>query len=201
MRLVEKACGTIVSREKDSLRSSFKSQLNELSTEDKRAQSAALRQKLSDFLNNQEGVWTLFAPLNDEPNIMGLLESSTHIDWSFPRVESKEDMRFFRVSTPDELVTSSWGLEEPPANPQRCVDKQELQGCLVPGLAFDRQGTRLGRGGGFYDRFLQNFKGLKLGVTFRQGLTDETLPRESHDQKMDMIISPDSWIDVDRSEV
>jgi len=193
--------GNVVVIEKDSLRASYKRKLNDLSTNEKQAQSERVCLKLSDFLQNQTGTWTLFSPLNDEPNILKLIESCTHLNWVFPRVVSKEIMKFFRVTTPDELVTSCWGLEEPPADPARVVDQSEINGCLIPGIAFDSEGTRLGRGGGFYDRFLENFKGQKLGVTFIQGMTTETLPRRSHDQQMNIVISPEHWIEVEASEV
>lgn len=186
---------------KDNLRDLFKRQLNELNKQDKSIQSEKIFSRLHSYLSQQTGLWTLFSPLNDEPNILPLLQSCSHLQWVFPRVESKQSMRFFKVINTDELITSSWGLDEPPADPERAVDAEQITGCIIPGLAFDKTGTRLGRGGGFYDRFLQNFKGLKLGVTFEPGLTKEALPRKSHDQHMNIVVSPEHWIEVDTSEV
>ncbi len=58
---------------------------------------------------------------------------------------------------------------------------------LVPGLAFDRSGRRLGRGGGFYDRYLTHITGYKIGVAGSYQVTNIDLPEEEHDIRMDAI--------------
>ena len=187
--------------EKQALRVSFKRQVQDQSANSLESQSKIILQKLAQFLKDQSGQWTLFSPLTDEPNLVGLLKESPHIQWFFPKVESKTEMNFYEVSNSNELVASAWGLNEPMPGSQPAVGKEEFTGCIIPGIAFDTFGNRLGRGGGFYDRFLLNFKGLKLGVAFEQTLTTERLPSESHDQKMNIVVSPEKWIDVDQSEV
>ncbi len=187
--------------EKDGLRSSFKRKLSDLALSEKEIQSEMIVSKLLSYLQNKEGLWALYSPLNDEPDLLAIYDSCPSIQWAFPKVVSKTEMHFYRISSRDQLVASSWGLNEPMGHPDRVVHKDDLQGCIVPGLAFDKKGNRLGRGGGYYDRYLENFKGLRLGVTFKQGLTTETLPRKSHDQQMNYVISPDQWIEVDTSEV
>jgi 5-formyltetrahydrofolate cyclo-ligase len=59
---------------------------------------------------------------------------------------------------------------------------------IVPGLAFDHHGNRIGFGGGFYDRFLAGLRAAKVGIAygFQQG---ETLPTESHDVKLDWLVT------------
>lgn len=65
---------------------------------------------------------------------------------------------------------------------------------LVPGLAFDRFGGRLGFGGGWYDRALARFpQALKIGIAFDCQIVDE-VPREPHDVKMDLVISPSACL-------
>lgn len=187
--------------EKDSLRSHYKRKLHELNNLEKIEQSQKIVSRLREFLKSQRGVWSLFSPLNDEPNLLELYDQCPHLTWVFPKVQSKTEMQFFAIDSKDELVASSWGMGEPPPKQQSFVDKQGIQGFLVPGIAFDMRGNRLGRGGGYYDRFLQHFKGLKLGVTFNEGLTKETLPRKSHDQQMNIVVSPENWIEVEESEV
>jgi 5-formyltetrahydrofolate cyclo-ligase len=189
-----------VEKLKDGLRAQFKKSLSQLPLEEKQSQSTQIVESLLSYLNKQSGVWTLFSPLNDEPNLLSLFEKCRHLTWVFPKVMSKTAMSFFPLRSLDELVASQWGLAEPQTS-QEAVSNQQIKGCLVPGLAFDELGTRLGRGGGFYDRFLQSFKGLKLGVTFDCGLVTETLPRQSHDQHMHIVISPSRWIEVEKSEV
>ncbi len=181
--------------QKQSLRIEYKNKLKSLSESQKQTQSELLVQKISGFLKNKSGSWTLFAPLKDEPQLLPLLKQCDHIDWLFPKVETPTEMSFRRVSSLSQLVKNSWGLEEP-SSKEIQVDVAHITGALVPGLAFDSQGCRLGRGAGYYDRFLKYFKGLKLGVTFNEGIVNGLLPREVHDQVMNVVISPLQWIEV-----
>ena len=74
---------------------------------------------------------------------------------------------------------------------QECCKKVAIHdalGALVPGLAFDKKGQRLGRGGAYFDRALKNFQGLKVGLAYSWQWVD-ALPREEHDIPMDVILS------------
>ena len=64
---------------------------------------------------------------------------------------------------------------------------------VVPSVAYDRKGNRLGRGKGFYDRFLKSTAAVKIGVGYEFQLFDE-LPTEPHDVGMDVIITQNSTI-------
>jgi 5-formyltetrahydrofolate cyclo-ligase len=64
---------------------------------------------------------------------------------------------------------------------------------LVPGVAFDLRGRRLGRGKGFYDRLLADAGGLKCGVAFDEQIVTE-IPVEPHDVSVDCILTPTRWI-------
>lgn len=65
----------------------------------------------------------------------------------------------------------------------------DLDMVIIPGLAFDKQGYRLGRGNGWYDRFLKNKEAFKIAVSYDELLQD-SLPHEAHDIKVDMVITP-----------
>lgn len=84
------------------------------------------------------------------------------------------------------LEIGSFHIEEPVGNDIHPVDEIEL--IIVPGVAFDTKGRRLGRGKGFYDRLLANAKALKIGVGYEFQLVDE-LPAEDHDVPVDMVIT------------
>jgi 5-formyltetrahydrofolate cyclo-ligase len=190
-----------VDTEKSDLRSFYKTRVKDVNPENKIQQSHKICEKLQFYLRNKKGVWTLFAPLDDEPNLTSLLEVCPHIEWAFPRVTSKTQMRFYKAKNMGEFLTSPMGLGEPQDIKGTEVTSEQITGCIIPGLAFDSQGNRLGRGGGYYDRFLLNFKGPKLGVAFDESITKKWLPSESHDQKLDIVVSPREWIEVDQSEV
>lgn len=171
--------------DKSHWRKKFKEKIGTLDEEHRRLQSLILEEKVLSYMANQKGLWTLFFPMNDEPNLLNLFRRCRHIRWAFPKVISKNDMDFYQISSLDTPVE------------QGCpVSTREINGCVVPGIAYDKNGTRLGRGAGHYDRFLEGFEGLKLGVTFNEGFTDEVLPREYHDQIMDIIASPKKWIEL-----
>ncbi len=89
---------------------------------------------------------------------------------------------------PDEwLVPGYRGLREPPASaPAHARDA--LTAIVVPGLAFAPSGVRLGQGGGYYDRALAGYAGLKVGLAYGAQLVPD-LPRASHDVLMDLIVS------------
>ncbi|MBN1670137.1 MAG: 5-formyltetrahydrofolate cyclo-ligase [Kiritimatiellae bacterium] len=85
-----------------------------------------------------------------------------------------------------ELVTGSDRVPEPSDKAWAPVDRVEF--VVVPGVAFDRSGTRLGRGGGHYDRLLAECPGFKAGVAFEFQVLHE-IPRAPHDVRMDAVVT------------
>ncbi len=92
----------------------------------------------------------------------------------------------FRKYDPREGVSpGAFGIGE--AHGEECPP-EEVDLIIVPGVAFDRQGGRMGRGKGFYDRFLVRCPAYKIGICFHYQLADE-IPCEEHDIRMDTVIS------------
>jgi 5-formyltetrahydrofolate cyclo-ligase len=79
----------------------------------------------------------------------------------------------------DELSESSYHLLEPLSS-THVIPPEALDFIIVPALTFDHEGYRLGRGGGYYDRFLLKTQAFTAGVA-RERLLRVTLPREAHD--------------------
>jgi 5-formyltetrahydrofolate cyclo-ligase len=75
-----------------------------------------------------------------------------------------------------------------PAPDSPIVAPEKIQLALVPGLAFDRHGWRLGYGGGYFDRFLKDFQGISAGVVFQALLLDE-VPHTPLDVPMRWIVT------------
>ncbi|MCC8020111.1 MAG: 5-formyltetrahydrofolate cyclo-ligase [Rikenellaceae bacterium] len=69
------------------------------------------------------------------------------------------------------------------------IDPAELDIIIVPGVAFDSQGRRLGKGKGYYDRFMELYGNYTVGVCFHHQLIAE-VPSEPHDRRVDMMVSP-----------
>jgi 5-formyltetrahydrofolate cyclo-ligase len=95
-----------------------------------------------------------------------------------------------------EFIKGAFGVLEPPADsPLLPLNRLDL--VLVPGLAFDCRGRRLGRGKGFYDRLLAEVTGIKCGVALDEQIVEQ-LPEEPHDIAMNFILTPTRWIEVKR---
>jgi 5-formyltetrahydrofolate cyclo-ligase len=100
-----------------------------------------------------------------------------------------------RIRNPAEDVAAGyWGIREPNARcAAECVDQSDL--ILVPGVAFDLQGRRLGRGKGFYDRLLATVRGTTCGIAFDEQIVPD-IPVEPHDTRLNCLLTPTRWREV-----
>ena len=89
------------------------------------------------------------------------------------------------------LEIGSFHIEEPKGDETYPVE--EIEVIVVPGVAFDKKGRRLGRGKGFYDRLLKDAKATKIGIGYDFQLVED-LPSEPHDVSMDIIITENTTI-------
>lgn len=121
-----------------------------------------------------------------------------------PRVAGPRMLAWYRVESGDALEMSRMGIEEPPANGARLVEVGELPPtalALVPALAFDERGYRLGYGGGFYDAFLARFPGVSVGLARRAMLVPSLGAfdvLEPHDRAVDLVVSESRTIELRR---
>lgn len=93
------------------------------------------------------------------------------------------------------LELGSFHIEEPTGNDT--VEPSEIEMVVVPAVAYDRRGNRLGRGKGFYDRLLKNTRAAKVGIGYDFQLIDE-VPAEPHDVSMDIVITQNSTLVIRR---
>src|SRR6266446_7391665 len=129
----------------------------------------------------------LFAPQPREPDVEMLWVHATGKTIAYPRVED-DRLGLYSVASLHELRPARWGIREPAADLMHAVAPDAVELILVPGTAFTREGTRMGRGGGFYDRLLAGLTpaACKIGVCFDYQIVPE-LPIEPHDQSVDFI--------------
>jgi 5-formyltetrahydrofolate cyclo-ligase len=130
----------------------------------------------------------LYSALPSEPHLLTPWPDGKKV--SLPRV-SGEDLKLHHAHSVEELVEGKFGNLEPKANAPKAPFQADF--ILVPGLAFDPAGGRLGRGAGYYDRLLTKFEGVRVGVCFSELLVDE-VPCESHDIRMDFVVTPEGII-------
>ena len=108
---------------------------------------------------------------------------------------SQSQFEFAVVDALEQLQPGRYGIMEPESE-CRALLPQELELVLVPGLAFSRKGDRLGRGAGYYDRLLKHNRGTRWGVCHAFQLVSG-VPRQEWDVRMDAVITPDEWIEVE----
>lgn len=92
------------------------------------------------------------------------------------------------------LALGSFHIEEPTGNDTASMADIEM--VVVPAVAFDRNGNRVGRGKGYYDRLLGDTKALKVGIGFDFQLMDEEIGAEPHDVALDIVITENDHIIV-----
>lgn len=144
----------------------------------------------------------LFSALPDELDPIGAFgwARQTGKLCAYPRCMAGRVLEFALVEDPSELVEGRYGIREPrPSLPAVRLDA--LDAVLVPGLAFDRRGGRLGRGAGYYDRAFGDpqERPLLVGFTYSGRLIDE-IPLEAHDQRMDALVTEREVIQVGGGE-
>ncbi|WP_223068144.1 5-formyltetrahydrofolate cyclo-ligase [Paenibacillus caui] len=143
---------------------------------------------------------TIFTYLSyrDEPSTAALIEwCLEHGDTVLvPRVSASGQMTLHRFDGPNSIAPGAWGIPEPkesvPVWPKSRYGEIDL--VIVPGLAFDLQGGRIGYGGGYYDRFAEQLCGvaeeggipLYGSLLFEEQLVEQ-VPAEEHDLKLDLL--------------
>jgi 5-formyltetrahydrofolate cyclo-ligase len=161
--------------------------LQKLSSNERRARSLLTCEKLLPFFAGKNSL-ALFAPMQTEPDLDLLWDLSGLVEnflLSYPRHEGKT-LSFHPISALGELIPGRFGIREPAPGPS----PNQLDLIVVPGLAFSAEGNRLGRGAGFYDRFLATVPQttFKIGVCFEFQLVS-SIPHEPHDVTMDAVVS------------
>jgi 5-formyltetrahydrofolate cyclo-ligase len=105
----------------------------------------------------------------------------------------KGALEFHWVEDLAALKAGTYGILEPPAG--KPADPEELDLILVPGLAFDPEGRRLGYGAGYYDRTLGGSKALKVGLAFDFQVA-ASLPGQPHDVSMDLVVTEKRVLEI-----
>ena len=99
-------------------------------------------------------------------------------------------MKIFQIQDPaKDLKKGRFGVLQPRPLKSRKGSPGKLDLVIVPGLGFDKTGARLGRGGGFFDRFLKKARNAhKIGLAFREQVVGK-IPKEPHDMPVDRLIT------------
>ena len=189
----------VMEKLKSGLRSQIRAMLKNVPPEKCKLDSAKLCVKLKEQpFFHEAGSILFYAPLPGEPDLWPLLEETviTEKIIAKPRFDSagKNYVACRVKDLQNEIAIGRFGVREPNSN-CRAIPLNDLDLILVPGIAFDRNGHRLGRGKGYYDRLLEMFNGKKCGIAFDEQIVEE-IPVGSHDVKMDFILTPTRCVKV-----
>lgn len=106
---------------------------------------------------------------------------------------SEKQMEFRYIASFNELEVVYFGIEEPVVDQTDHCTKEDIDLIIVPGIVFHPSGYRIGYGGGYYDRFLQDFQKRTISLAFSiQVVTD--MQHEQHDVPVQAIITEKGWI-------
>jgi 5-formyltetrahydrofolate cyclo-ligase len=183
---------------KNVLRGQVRARLEQMSAEERAAASALARQLLAQQTRWREARTLLFfAPLPEELDVWPLLGEALAGGKvvTLPRYDPQtRQYCACEIRHPErDLRPGQFGILEPAGNcPQFVLNRLDF--VLVPGVAFDLRGCRLGRGKGFYDRLLPAVRGLTCGVAFDEQIFRE-LPAAPHDVHVNCILTPTRWVE------
>jgi 5-formyltetrahydrofolate cyclo-ligase len=187
---------TTIPSAKAALRLRMRVELSRISSDERQAVSARARELLkAQPCWRQSRSILFYAPRADEPDLWPLVAEAIAEGKlaALPRFTAGgNNYSAARVLNPGtDLRTGKFGIREPNDSCAE-VSLNRLDLILVPGLAFDLDGRRLGRGKGYYDVMLGVDRGLCCGVAFDQQIVGE-LPTESHDVRLSCILTPTRW--------
>ncbi|MBE6639356.1 MAG: 5-formyltetrahydrofolate cyclo-ligase [Ruminococcaceae bacterium] len=134
----------------------------------------------------------LYHPIRSEVDVRPLLEMAlaeekeVYLPLCDKEISGK--MQFHRVFSPDELHVGAFGVMEPDENAPLWQDDEKRAVCLIPALAYGKNGHRLGYGKGYYDRFVSTFKGTGIGLTYSELLLP-FVPHNRFDLRVDLVIT------------
>ena len=164
-----------------------------LSAEDRREQSAAILEQLEQMQCFREAKTVLlYYPINNEVDVLPLFKKYKHTKTLLLPVSHRREMTVSPYEGNDKMHRGKFHIPEPTTP----AYEGEIDLIVVPAVAFDKTGLRLGRGGGYYDKFLKkHVRAMLIGVGYDFQLVDQ-VPAERHDQKVHRIILPSQTIVV-----
>ena len=183
--------GTDKLKFKTELRSHIRARLEMISAAVRAVESIDLCERLKAQIPSAHTI-LFFAPLPDELDVWPMLEMSLALgeNCALPFFDAENNTYGAKLlkTLATDIVIGKFGVREPAANCAE-IPLNRFDLLLVPGMAFDLYGHRLGRGQGFYDRILAEASGINCGVAYDFQLL-ELIPTEAHDAKVDFIFTP-----------
>lgn len=176
---------------KAELRQKLRTALSQISLAVRLVESLEICARLEPQLQSARTI-LFFAPLADELDVWPLLQKLLPAKkvCALPAFDASTQYYSSRRvrDLETDIATGKFGISEPLRTCQE-VPLDQFDLVLVPGVAFDLRGNRLGRGRGFYDRILTKASGIKCGLGYDFQLLEE-IPTEAHDMRVDFVLTP-----------
>lgn len=182
-----------IKEEKNRLREKYKAVRRGYSDEEKKKLDLSILKRVTGLYQYRDAATVLTYVSKDiETDTIGLIERA----WSdgkrvaVPKcIDGTRLMRFYYITDLSQLEKSSFGVLEPKTDLCEAMSAPpENSLCIVPGMAFDCDGYRLGYGKGYYDRFLSGFHGVTAGICYSDCIRWK-LPRGRFDRPVDILVT------------
>jgi 5-formyltetrahydrofolate cyclo-ligase len=189
-----------LAEEKNKIRIKLLQKMHSVITEEIERRSQHVKEnikKLSIYKNANSIM--VYYPLKGEVDLLGMIRKDLEFKVkrvAFPVIKQGELVPYCIKDLEKDFCRGSLGIKEPDTTKTSPLPIDELDLVLVPGLAFDRTRNRLGRGKGFYDRFLKRCpaKTKKVGVAFEFQILENLPVSIPNDEKLDLVVSENSCI-------
>jgi 5-formyltetrahydrofolate cyclo-ligase len=183
--------------EKKEMRKKVKQLLTQLTDEEKQRYSEAIAKKLYALpVWNKVKCIGITISRGNEVNTMPIIEKAWREGKKVcvPKCNPTEKtMTFRKIDSFEQLESVYFGLLEPIESVTEEVKAAEIDLMVVPGIVFSKDGYRIGYGGGYYDRYLEDFTQLTLSLAYSVQIAEQ-VPIEPHDIPVQMIITNEEVI-------
>lgn len=176
--------------DKKEIRAWIKKLTKEKNANEKSNEAVVVTELLRQIIDKRKPhIVAAFMPMGDEISV-DIEQLKEHCRIVIPRItldsNNQAEMEFFDYN-PADIHSGAYGINEPQSN--NAMNAEDIDMMILPGVAFTRQGERLGRGKGFYDRYTsrKGFHAYCIGVCFSHQVL-ESLPTEAHDRTVDEIV-------------
>ena len=184
---------------KNKIRAEVLKRRNSIPLDLKKLKDDAIKKKLFNLEEFIDAKCVLmYVSFRTEVDTLGQLEGILNLGKKLivPHVDSKQKtLTLYEIKKTSELVPGYMGIPEPKVEEGRTVELKDIDVIVIPGTGFDINGNRLGYGGGYYDRLLSNAdKAIpKIALAFEEQIAED-IPAESHDMKVDIIVTDERVI-------
>lgn len=175
---------------KSNLRKQIAALRNKLTPQEREQAARAVVDRVMPLVGDAQTV-LVYSALAHELSLAGVVDKLQQrgVEVVYPRVDGPRELALCAACNCDALVAGSFGVEEPGAH-VATVEPKLIDVALVPGVAFTKEGERLGYGGGYYDTLLPKLRkdAMTIGLGFDFQLV-ESLPTEEHDFVLDTVVT------------